>query len=487
MKHFIVLLSSLGFALGGCTKLRSPQPDRPLPPFPEFTETSGDERETSQAAGPWWLVFGDPALQALIDQGLEQNLTLRQQWARLEQSKALADQARAGRFPQVRATGNVGWNRSVGAFGSATSQSASVSLPVSYELDVFARAARTHQAASLEAEATREDVDAMALTMSAQIAEAWYDLVNTRAREALLQQQSELDATYLELVTLRFREGLASSVDVHQQRLQAARSASQMELTELQRELFEQQLALLLGRTRGELSLPEGATLPELGAAPPTGASGDLIEQRPDVRAAQRRVEASDRRIAAAVAARMPSIRLNVTPGYSWNRNEFGDDSPIGGGEARVASGFTLGAGASIDIPLFDGFAGRSAVRAQESGQQLLIEAFHQVVLQALFEVESAIRQEHHQARNLELLRTQATIADETLESAQARFRAGLSDYLPVLGALQARHALRLQLQDAERQVVSSRIQLHRALGGAWNAERPEPSRLRENEEGDES
>ncbi|MFT5357087.1 MAG: NodT family efflux transporter outer membrane factor (OMF) lipoprotein [Polyangiales bacterium] len=486
MKYFIVPLSFVLFAIGGCTKLRSPVPDRALPPFPEFSETSGNESEASQAAGPWWLVFGDAALQDLIDQGLAQNLTIRQQWARLGQSQALADQARAGRFPQIRATGSVGWSRSVGAFGSSTGQNASVSVPVSYELDVFARAARTHQAASLEAEATREDVDAMALTMSAQIAEAWYDVVSTRAREALLRQQAELDATYLELVTLRFREGLASSVDVHQQRLQAARSASQIELTELQRELFEQQLALLVGRTRAELSLPEGATLPELGVAPAPGASADLIERRPDVRAAQRRVEASDRRIAAAVAARMPSIRLNVTPGYSWNRNEFGDDSPLGG-DARTASGFTLSAGASIDVPLFDGFAGRSAVRAQESGQQLLIEAFHQVILQALFEVESAIRQEHHQARNLELLNTQATIADDTLEAAQARFRAGLSDYLPVLTALQARHGLRLQLQDAERQVVSSRIQLHRALGGPWTAEPPEPSRLSDNEEGDES
>lgn len=484
MKHLFIPLSFV-VLVAGCTKLRAPMPDRPLPPFPEFSESSGDESE-AQTAGPWWLVFGDSALQALIDQGLAQNLSIRQQWARLGQSQALAEQARAGRFPQIRATGSLGWSRSVGAFGSTTGQNASASLPVSYELDVFARAARTHQAASLEAEATRDDVDAMALTMSAQIAEAWYDVVNTRAREALLQQQSELDATYLELVTLRFREGLASAVDVHQQRLQAARSASQIEMTQLQRELFEQQLALLLGRTRAELMLPEGATLPVLGAAPPTGVSADLVERRPDVRAAQRRVEAADRRIAAAVAARMPSIRLNITPGYAWNRNEFGADSPIGGGEARVSSGFTLSAGASIDIPVFDGFAGRSAVRAQESGQQLLIEAFHQVILQALFEVESAIRQEHHQSRNLELLRTQATIADETLESAQARFRAGLSDYLPVLGALQARHGLRLQLQDAERQVVSSRIQLHRALGGPWTAERPEPSRLRDSEEGDE-
>ncbi len=116
---------------------------------------------------------------------------------------------------------------------------------------------------------------------------------------------------------------------------------------------------------------------------------------------------------------------------------------------------------------------------------QQQIENLHQVLLQALFEVETSLRGEQRQARTVELLAEQAAIADETLEAAQIRYRSGLSDYLPVLTALQSRHALRLQVLDAHRQLVSRRIQLHRALGGLWPDElaRPEPSEVVEEED----
>ncbi|MEM9865675.1 MAG: TolC family protein, partial [Myxococcota bacterium] len=334
----------------------------------------------------------------------------------------------------------------------------------------------------LDADASREDVSAMALSMSAEIAEAWFNVVNARAKVALLEEQQRLDETYLDLVRLRFREGLANAVDVHQQRLQAAQSASQIELTQLQTEIFEQQLALLLGTSREALALPARAELPGLPPPLAPGVAANLVEQRPDIRAAQRRLEAADRRVAAAIAGRLPSIRLSVTPGYTWNRNEFGDDSPIGGGGAQVSSGFTLQAGASLDVPLFDGFLGRSQVRASRAQVDLQIATLQQSVVQALFEVESAIRQEARQRRNVELLREQAAISDETLESARSRYRSGLSDYLPVLTALQARRNLATLIQDAEREVLSSRIQLYRALGGDWPREldAPEPAEIRE-------
>ncbi len=480
-------LGALTLAASACLphgRTTAPEPTLVLPD--RFAEPEERIATTTPAHDDrWWLRYDDPVLHDLVARALASNLSLRSGFAAIEQARALEDQARAGQLPQLMAQGSAGYSRSITAFGSGTSWRLDASLPVSYEVDVFARRRGSRQAASEDVAASELETAVLAISTSAQVAEAWYSIVEARRRKTVLTEQHRINETYLELVRMRFAQGLASAVDVHQQRQQVAGSAANLELVDAEVEVLRQQLAILLGTPASELGpLSEVAAFPQLGPPPAPGVPASVVWGRPDVRAAQRRVQASDWRLGAAIASRLPTITLNVTPGYTWSRNEFS----IAGMPARptTSRGWTLNAGASLSVPLFDGFAGRGRVNQQRAILQQQVEALSRTILTALLEVESAIVQERQQARNVTLLESQAEIAGQTLESARDRYRTGLSDFLPVLTALQAQQGIELRLLAARRQLISRRIQLHRALGGAWaeDLERPTPTPLREGDRG---
>ena len=455
----------------------SPEPDVEWSAGASENDPQNPDRQNDER---WWVRYDDPALHALIERALRQSLDLRSAFTAIAQARALEDQARAARMPRLDAQVGASFSRNVGLFGSTTSTGVTASLPVSYEVDLFARYAGAHHAATEDAAASELDAAGAAISTSAQVAEAWYSMVEARARKALLAEQHQTNETYLELVRLRFEQGLASALDVHQQRQQTARSQASLALLDGEIEVLRQQLAVLLGVPGSELAdLPEVESFPELGDTPATGVPATAVWGRPDVRAAQRRVRAADWRVASAVASRLPSIRLSATPGYTWQRNEINFGGMSG---PRTTDGFTFNAGATLSVPLFDGLAGRGLVDQQEAVLQTRVEAMAQTILGSLLEVETAIVQERQQRQNVELLAEQVEIAEATLQAARDRYRTGLSDFLPVLTSLQAQQATQLQLLASRRLLVSRRIQLHRALGGTWAdaLEAPPPTELRE-------
>lgn len=480
-----------GLTLAGCSHVQQPQADLPLPPRFHGESAAGAPaaREADEAPDTaWWLAYDDPALHQLIGASLRQNLGLRARWQQIEQARANFELARAARFPTVAFSGNLSHSNSVGVFGDSIATNVSLSLPVSYELDLFLRARDTARAAEFEIDASRADVAAVAISTSASVAEAWYNIVEVRARAEILAGQLQINEALLEAARLRFREGLNSALDVHQQRQATEGTRAQLELVRGQLPVLEQNLAALLGQPRSALDdalfAAEVRTFPELGAPPPVGSPASIVAQRPDVRAAQRRIESADYRVSAAIASRLPRVSVSFTPGYTWFQNEFtgGAGSMFGGDGPSTADGLTWSAAANLSVPLFDGFAGRANTRIAEAGLQSSIEALGQVVIQALVEVEGALLLEAQQRRQVELIEGQLAIAADTLESARNRYVRGLSDYLPVLTALTTKQNLELALLSARRQLLSQRIQLHRAVGGAWpdELEAPEPTRLRE-------
>ena len=192
------------------------------------------EREPSverRADAGWWLQYDDVTLHALVDRALRNNYTLRQRFAAIQQAEALRRQASGLRWPTVNGLATLSRSRSVGFFGANTSDRLDASLPISYEVDLFARRAGDARAARDEVRASELDMEAAAISLSAEVAEAWYDVVDARAELVTLTQQRETNETYLELTQLRFQQGLASAVDVHQQRQQTAASRARLELT----------------------------------------------------------------------------------------------------------------------------------------------------------------------------------------------------------------------------------------------------------------
>ncbi len=439
----------------------------PEPPAPE-TRTIPDAR--------WWRAMDDPTLNALIEEALRRNPSIRGGWARVRQSHYIANQVRAARMPFVGFDGDFTAGKNILAFGEVRSQQATGSIPVSYEVDLFARRARDHQAAKLDAEAARLDQEALAISISAEVAEAWFDSINARIEVEVVQEQLETDLQFLELVELRYREGLNSAVDVHQQRQRVASQRALLAQAQGRIDLTDQRLSVLLGEAPGREFPVAGKTLPEVGPTPDIEVPAVLLEARPDIRAAYKRLEAEDRRVAAAIGARLPVVSLDFAPSYTWLRASITQE---GQGELQtpttITSGLNWNAGARFSVPLFDGLLGVSQIRGQKAVLDQVLEQYSDTILNGLYEVESALVLERQERLRIQYLQDEFRLAGITLDATRDRYRAGLSDFLPVLAALQTRQISELQLVSSRRQLVSYRVQLYRALGGAWPEEFGEP------------
>lgn len=478
----LVLLAA--FTAAGCNYRKTTD----IPPPVEVPEAYDQGSEVPPPPEPksepvrdarWWRNMGDPTLTALIEEALRRNQSVRAGWARVQQARYIANQVRAARMPQIGLQGNYAIGREIQVFGEFTYQNATGSLPISYEVDLFARRAREHQGAKLDAEAARLDQEALAITISAEVAEAWFDAVNARIEVAVVQEQLETDLQFLELVELRYREGLNSAVDVHQQRQRVASQRALLAQAEGQIDLTDQRLSILLGEAPGRAFPVDGKVLPDIGPTPDIQAPASLLVARPDIRAVHKRVEAEDRRVAAAVGARLPVVNLNFTPGYKWLQFTGEDRDPTsptaGQSVTSTATGLTWQAGAQLSVPLFDGIAGWSAIKAQRALLDQLMEQYAETILTGLIEVESSLVLERQERLRIQYLEDEFRLANVTLEATRDRYRAGLSDFLPVLTALATRQVSELQLVAARRRLVSYRVQLYRALGGAWPEEFGEP------------
>lgn len=382
----------------------------------------------------------------------------------------MADQAAANRYPKVNAQGQANWSRSVNAFVGTAADTTTLraSLPVSYEVDWFARYATQHQAAKLDARAASADVETSALTLAAQIAEAWFNVLDARARQALLSEQLEINETFLELTTLRYQQGLTTALDAHQQRQQVAATRAQLELIRGSERVALDQLAVLLGETpRGTAYAPERTALPLPPDTTSPGVPADLVEMRPDIRAAAQRLRAADKRVAASLAARLPTLVISGGPGYMWTRFSLAGGGPFGG----TAHGPEVNAGALLDFPIFDGFQRQAQIDLDRARVREAADTYMSRVQQAVLEVQSALVQERQQREHIASLEEQLEAARDALESGRDQYRQGLSDFLPVLTALQGVQQTELSLLGARRQLLSYRVQLHRALGGTWTQE----------------
>jgi NodT family efflux transporter outer membrane factor (OMF) lipoprotein len=480
---------ALGLLLAACSPY---QPVRePLPPTLAFAEhwSAGGEvaaeandapeaaRETDgdRAGRRWWEALGDAQLSEAVGTAVRENFQVRAAWARVRQADTLGMQAGAAWWPQVSAQLDVGYRRSVLVLGEPLgtrvieNPSYGISLPVSYEIDVWDRIGSQTRGAAADAVAARDEVEALAMTVAANVVEAWLNVVYQRELRATIEAQLATSADYLALVEARFAEGLGTAPDVFQQRAQLEGLRSQLATTIAQEGVAEAQLAVLLGRMPGGRNVPDDRrALPEPLALPPLGVPGDLLLRRPDVRAARQRVAAADQRVAAAVADRFPRFNLGGSVGFSTPDL------------ATFFESFVFNLLGSIVAPLFDGERREAVVQQNHAIVWERTELLAQSMVVAAQEVESALVQEREQRAQLRVLEDRLESARAALESSRERYASGLLEgYLQVLTALATEQQARQALLQARRQLLSFRVQLHRALGGDWTAdlERPDPRR----------
>lgn len=478
------LLSLLGpalaFALAACTPHQVTR--APAPPIdPPATYAGASEAAAPVMPERWWTVFGDPALDALVARALGGNFDLRAAWARVAQVRALAGQLDT-RLPELSLAADVARSRSVSppltidlppgidVDETSTATRGSVSLQAGYEVDVWRRMGSQRAAMAQDLLAVRDDTAAIAMTIAAEVTVAWLDLRTAHAQAALVDEQLRLTQAQLELLEGRLRAGLGvTALDIFQQRsLLAQLRAQRVQITSAEIAV-RARLAALVGVTPGELATELAAAPPSLPDVPPVPAVGvpaDLLVRRPDVRAARRRVEAADWRVASAVADRLPTLRLSGSAGIAGFTVRQLIETPV------------YSVLASLTQPLFDSGRRKAKVAEQRAVVEERLAGYARALVTAAIEVESALAGERHAVELAAELEAQRELAAATVGVALDRYRDGQIDYLPVLSAVQTEQRLGLAVLDARRAHLALRVQLYRALGGTWTAELAAPAPL---------
>jgi NodT family efflux transporter outer membrane factor (OMF) lipoprotein len=406
----------------------------------------------------WWETFNDNQLNTLVETALANNYSLQQSWARLKQARALAFKSGAALYPDLalNSAASVGRRRtSNGQTATDSVESYALGLSSNYEIDLWGRIKSEKEAAALSAAASKQDLNAAALTLTANVAGRWIGVLSQRMQKQLLEQQLQANKTLEELVELRFRKSLASALDVFQQRQLVAQSRAQIPLVERSERHLLNELAVLLGRTPFEIPRITSHSFDLPGDVPVTGIPVQLLSARPDIQAAMDRLEAADWNVAAAKADRLPNLRLSADATFQAD------------GVDLLWDNWFLNLLGNLTAPLLDGHRRKAEVDRLEAVVEENLAAYRQTILTAVREVEDALVGEKKLREYLEGLRAQLSAAQNALNEARSRYRNGLIDYLPVLTQL-------LSVQNLERTIIQrnadllvARVNLHRALGGA--------------------
>jgi multidrug efflux system outer membrane protein len=450
----LLILALLTLVISACAPFapaaRPPQEVISVPPSYSIQEAITDPQQR------WWETFNDTELNGFVQEALAGNQTLASYWARLGKAEALAAKAGADLIPTVSGEAEASYLRSDSPGLETESENYSLGLVASYEIDLWGRIRAESQSAELEAAASRQDLNAAAVTVAAEVAERWVRIIAQRQQKSLLLEQLIANETYLDLVELRFRKSLASALDVMQQKQLVERVKAQMPLIEMEERLLLNELAVLLGRQPYNGPEFSRTMLPDLDAPPAAGIPAQLLEYRPDILAAYDRLAAADQDFAAARADRLPALRLTGAAAYSSDDLDSLFDNWL----ANLAAGLTA--------PLIDGGRRRAEVLFTEAGIRQQLAEYRQTVLIAVREVESALVREEKIRANISGIENQLDAARIALEEAGFRYTNGLIDYLPVLTQLLSVQNLEMDLIARKTDLLIARMDLYRAIGGTW-------------------
>jgi NodT family efflux transporter outer membrane factor (OMF) lipoprotein len=407
----------------------------------------------------WWEEFNDIDLNVLVTKALSDNLTLKETWSRLVQARALAVQAGAALYPDLTGTAGADYARQRSDNGSAKTTSTedySLGVVSSYELDLWGRIRAERESALLEVTAAREDLNTAAMTLAAEVANRWVNIISQRMQKRLLERQLQTNLTLLELIELRFRMSMVSALDVYQQKQVVENIKAEIPLVEAEEQVLSHELALLMGRPPGTSLKISREDFPEPTEIPATGLPADLLSLRPDLRRAGMRLQAADWQVAAARANRLPAIRLTAGAQY-------------GKGDMDVLfDNWLLSLAGNLTAPIFDGGRRAAEVDRRQAFADENLSAYRQAVLTAIKEVEDALVSEVKQREHIRALENVLITARKALEEAGIRYRNGLTDYLPVLTQLLAVQNLERNLIRQQAILLNARVSLYRSLGGTW-------------------
>jgi multidrug efflux system outer membrane protein len=416
--------------------------------------------------GAWWEVYNDAELNGYEKQLLAANQSLSAAKDRLSQARSLARVASAGYFPTVSTDPNASRQRYSGnrpvvvTIGRPLTQNTfGVPFSLNYEPDLFGKVKRTLEASNASLQSTAADYYNVILVLTAELAADYFSLRELDAEFQVVQEAVTIQQKGLQLVDARHSGGVASGLDLAQQKTLLDSTQTQLYLVQQQRAQFEHAIAVLTGNAASTFSIP---VLP-LNATPPAvplGVPSDLLERRPDIATAERQMAYQNAQVGIATAAFYPQLTL------------FG-----GGGvqSTDITSLFTApsaiwAVGGDLLQPIFEGGRNRANLAATKSAYDEAEANYRESVLTAFQQVEDGLS---GLSTLSQAVNTQTAAVDDArraLELANNRYVGGVTSYLDVITAQSALLTnQRLATQLLGQQMVTS-VYLVKALGGSWDA-----------------
>ncbi len=449
-----------------------------------FVRTPAVGVSPTHAPSRWWSTLGDPQLDALIDAALAHNPDLHAAQARLRESRAQLQKQQADARPTVSGDAAALRMREPDLSGLQTSQSSSntqtnsstspsggrgplqfytAGFDASWEIDLFGGTRRAIESASAQAEAVDADLADTQVSLAAEVAQAYIGLRDQQRRLALANQSAELEQQTLTLIRQRRARGVGTDADVERQSTQV--ESTRATLIPLDEQITESldQLAVLTGQAPGaldsELSAP--VPLPTLPASVPIDDPATMLKQRPDIRAAERRLASSNAQIGQHTADLFPKVTML---GF------IGSNAADPGHLTRKSALTWLGA-PYLQWNVFDFGRTRSDIHQAEASRDEAIDRYTQTVLAALQDANNALSRYGHQRDSVARLQKIEASADRSATLMRQRYDAGASSLIDLLDTQRTQFSAQQNLVEGQADLLKDFVSLQKSMGLGWMAE----------------
>lgn len=410
----------------------------------------------------WWKQFQDPTLDGLLSQALGSNLDLAIAVARVQQARALFREDRLDLLPHV--TSNGGYTRGNEQILGVTKdrvpiESADVGFDASWEIDLFGRIRHQVNAAKAEASATQEDLAAVRISVAAEVVRYYLLLRGAQQLDAVVRENAAAAEETLRLMQVRADNGGANPVDLESAKVQLQSELAKLPELHTQELQASARLAVLCGERAGSLDdqlLAKAARLQLRETPLPVGDLGDLLQRRPDVRAAERRLAAETEKTGAATADLFP--RINVTGFLGFLS---GNVSSLFG-----SSGKAWSVSPSVSWPAFDLGSVQARLRGQRARQTEAAAQYQKTALLAIEELQNALTTYRDRREQLAVLAAQVSAANRASDLAGIQYKEGSIDYLRRLDAQRVKLSSEEELTRVATAANADVVAIYKALGG---------------------
>jgi NodT family efflux transporter outer membrane factor (OMF) lipoprotein len=424
--------------------------------------------------GKWWELYGDPALNALEEQVSVSNQSLAQAEAQFRGARAAVALARAGLFPTVTVGANATRSSSATSRAGTTITTPTgtvntgggaatvyqVPIDFTWELDLWGKVRRNIEANIATAQASAADVENVRLSLQAELADDYFQLHGLDEQKLLLDSTTKEYQAALKITSNRHDQGVASGADVAEAETQLETARAQAIDLGVSRTQLEHAIAILTGKAPSDLTIGE-APIKFAPPVVPVGVPSELLERRPDIAGAERRVAAANAQIGVAQAAYYPTLSLSASGGF--------ESSTLGKLFSLPSRFWSVGPG--LLGTLFDGGARHAVVEQAEANYDATVAAYRENVLEAFQTVEDNLSALRVLAAEATQQAAATAAAERSLALTRNRYNSGIATYLEVITAENAAYSNERNDVDLRVRQMTASVNLIKALGGGWTAQ----------------